>query len=316
MALTDDSSAQEPPPFSAATRLLVVAPHPDDETLATGLLIQQVLAAGGQVRVLLLTSGDNNPWPQRWIERRWRIGANERKRWGRRRYAEVLAALDALGLGDDALRALGWPDMGLTACLLQPSGSAVDMIASELEAFAPSLVAMPSLQDRHPDHGAAHVLVRLALLKCSCRPQLLTYLVHGRTQSVTFVTLTGVGRQQVSKLRALVQHHSQMVLSGRRMRRLAERPERYVPVVTSPTISPRTLPWRPAAWMRPCLRFSLVSSAGTQSWRWSEAPLERGGDGSFRLLAGAAPAEGPCFVKLAWDLHTFWIFDLWGWCEL
>lgn len=30
------------PAFPAHSRLLVVAPHPDDETIATGLLIQQV----------------------------------------------------------------------------------------------------------------------------------------------------------------------------------------------------------------------------------------------------------------------------------
>ena len=35
-----------PAGFSARTRLLVVAPHPDDETIANGLLIQQVRATG------------------------------------------------------------------------------------------------------------------------------------------------------------------------------------------------------------------------------------------------------------------------------
>ncbi len=102
------------PALSAATRLLVVAPHPDDETIATGGLIQQVLAAGGAVRIVLLTHGDNNPWPQRWLERRWRIDAEARQRWGARRYAEMLKALGRLGLGHDALQSIGWPDMGVT----------------------------------------------------------------------------------------------------------------------------------------------------------------------------------------------------------
>jgi LmbE family N-acetylglucosaminyl deacetylase len=77
------------PEFSARTRLLVVAPHPDDETLATGVLLQQVLAAGGEVRILLLTAGGNNPWPQRVLERRWRIGAQDRCRWAARRATEL-----------------------------------------------------------------------------------------------------------------------------------------------------------------------------------------------------------------------------------
>src|SRR5262245_52083561 len=47
-----------PPDVSYDTRLLVVAPHPDDEVLAAGGLMQHVLAAGGQVRVVYLTNGD------------------------------------------------------------------------------------------------------------------------------------------------------------------------------------------------------------------------------------------------------------------
>nr|MBP6330775.1 PIG-L family deacetylase [Dokdonella sp.] len=41
-------------------RVLVLAPHPDDEVLATGGLIQQALAAGAALRVIVATDGDNN----------------------------------------------------------------------------------------------------------------------------------------------------------------------------------------------------------------------------------------------------------------
>ena len=51
--------------FRASDRLLVFAPHPDDETIATGELIQLAIAAGVAVRVVFATDGDNNPWPQR-----------------------------------------------------------------------------------------------------------------------------------------------------------------------------------------------------------------------------------------------------------
>ena len=111
--------------FSAHTRLLVVAPHPDDETIATGVLIQQVRAAGGEVHIVLLTAGDNNPWPQRWLERRWRIGATDRKRWAQRRGKELLRALAVLGVSPPALHAVNWPDMGVTHLLLHSSVDAV-----------------------------------------------------------------------------------------------------------------------------------------------------------------------------------------------
>ncbi|MEP7186715.1 MAG: PIG-L family deacetylase [Rhodanobacter sp.] len=304
------------PTFSARTRLLVVAPHPDDETLATGILIQQVRAAGGTVRILLLTAGDNNPWPQRWVERRLRIGPDERRRWGCRRHAEILAAMAKLDLPPEALQPLGWPDMGLTDRLMQPGSDAVASVAEKIEAFAPTLVVMPSLADRHPDHGAAHVMVRLAVKASSSQPQLLTYLVHGRTRSVSCVETAGSIAQQANKQAALQEHGSQMVLSGDRMRRWAVRQERYVEVSAAPSASTRMLPWRPPAWMRPWLRLSLASAVDVRSWRWSEAPLQQAPDGSIHLTADAGAASSPIFTKLAWDLHTFWIFDHWGWCEL
>ncbi|MEI6861832.1 MAG: PIG-L family deacetylase, partial [Verrucomicrobiota bacterium] len=51
-----------PEGLSPASRVTVLAPHPDDEALGTGGLIQQALARGAAVRVVLLTDGaPNNP---------------------------------------------------------------------------------------------------------------------------------------------------------------------------------------------------------------------------------------------------------------
>ncbi|MBE7454379.1 MAG: PIG-L family deacetylase [Kofleriaceae bacterium] len=121
----DSARGDGGPEFSASTRLLVIAPHPDDETLATGVLLQQVLAAGGEVRILLLTAGDNTPWPQRALDRRWRLGAADRRRWAQRRAAELQHALAALGVPATALQSLDWPDLGVTGLLLRSTDLAV-----------------------------------------------------------------------------------------------------------------------------------------------------------------------------------------------
>ena len=42
-------------------RVLMLAPHPDDESLGTGGLIQRATRAGGEVHVVFVTDGDNNP---------------------------------------------------------------------------------------------------------------------------------------------------------------------------------------------------------------------------------------------------------------
>jgi N-acetyl-1-D-myo-inositol-2-amino-2-deoxy-alpha-D-glucopyranoside deacetylase len=304
------------PVFSAQTRLLVVAPHPDDETIATGLLIQQVLAAGGEVRILLLTAGDNNPWPQRWLERRVRIGAIDRQRWGRRRHAEMLQALQCLGVPAQALQTLGWPDLGVTDLLLHDGAAAISALAATIDQFRPSLIAMPALDDHHPDHGSAHVLMRLALAARADPPQWLSYLVHGHARAGGFIEIDGSAEQMASKGKTLAAHHSQMALSGKRMRRLAARPERYVDMATVSNEASSILPWQPPVWLMPWLRLSVASAAGTQSWRWRNAPLQRDSQGAYRLASSAGATGAPRFAKLTLDMPSLWIFDHWGWCEL
>jgi LmbE family N-acetylglucosaminyl deacetylase len=300
------------PAFSAQTRLLVVAPHPDDETIATCLLIQQVRAAGGEVRILLLTEGDNNPWPQRWLERRVSIRAADRRRWGLRRRAEMLQALACLGVPTQALQPLGWPDLGITDELLQASRASVSALSAAIGQFGPSLVVAPALADRHPDHAAAHVLVRLALAEQADPPLLLGYLVHGRARDGESFRIHGTAEESACKRAALAVHRSQMALSGKRMQRLAARPECHAGLPAPLT----ALPWRPPLWLRPWLRLSVVGPAGARSWRWCDAPLQRDRAGRFRLPVPAEAGGDPCFVRLALTWRSPWIFDHWGWCEL
>lgn len=304
------------PRITAQTRLLVVAPHPDDETIANGLLIQRVRAAGGMVRVLLLTDGDNNPWPQRWLERRWSVGAAERARWGRRRRAEIAEALRRLDVPATALQPLGWPDMGVLDRLLQPGLPALAELAAALGDFAPDLVALPALGDRHPDHGAAHVLVRMALARLGGAPALLSYLVHGRDDGQAACE-PGMPAQQAAKRQALEAYASQLALSGGRLRRLAERAECHARVATAPPGPVRALPWRPSPLLWPRLRLVVAGARGpVRQWPWHAAPLRRDGQGGWRLDWPEARAGDACFVRLSLALPSPWIFDHWGWREV
>ena len=310
------SATAELPEFSARTRLLVIAPHPDDETIANGLLIQRVRAAGGEVKILLLTAGENNPWPQRWLERRVFIGSADRRRWGQRRHVELGHALEQLDVPARALQTLDWPDMGVTDILLRDGPRALATMADAITAFRPSLVAMPSIDDRHPDHGSAYVLARLALAEQADVPLQLAYLIHGHATDEHFIEMAGMPEQLANKLAALNAHHSQMALSGPRMRRLAGRAECYSRVLAMPHPSRNALPWQPWAWLRPWLRLSVFDRSSVQSWRWSQAPLQRGRDGTYYLAPSVDGGAGPRFARLACALPSLWIFDHWGWREL
>lgn len=180
-------------PFPPNTRLLAIAPHPDDESLAMGGLLQAAVSAGAPIRILFLTGGDNNPWPQRLIEHRWRITPDDQERWAERRRGELRRALASLGVAETDTIQLGLPDQGLTPLLRAGGGVLLERFATELADWRPTLVAAPSPLDLHPDHSAAAVLLRIALSRPrpdAAPPALIEYLIHpGNTASAKGVTL-------------------------------------------------------------------------------------------------------------------------------
>jgi len=323
--------------FPPRTRLLVFAPHPDDETLATGELIQLALASGAAVRVVFATDGDNNPWPQRWVERRWRIDASARARWGARRRSEAEAALAALGVPAGSARFLGWPDLGLTRAL-ERDDAAVDLLAGEIAAFAPTHAAMPSLHDRHPDHGALRVLVELALERAHAKVERLGYVVHGREPDSGDWRLPRDEARHRRKVDALMAHTSQISLSRKRLLRWASAPETFERAETgsaSATAAPVMLriPLAPAYryWRRHDLL--VILSDGDRIAR-ARIALPRHVDGVSQTLArdacagrvrvdladGAlqiAFAEGARgYLKVERTEPRLVIFDVETWCRI
>jgi LmbE family N-acetylglucosaminyl deacetylase len=212
---------------AASDRLLILAPHPDDESIATGGLIQVARAAGAAVRIIVLTDGDNNPWPQRWIEKRWRIDAAARVRWGARRGEEARAAMRILGLGADDARFLGLPDLGLSDLLMRNDRNVIGTLAAAIDEFRPTLLVLPALSDRHPDHSAANILSRLALQQLAFAPsRLVTFAVHG-TATTGNISVTLTPAQRAVKQAAILAHETQMRLSRRRFLRYASDVEKF-----------------------------------------------------------------------------------------
>lgn len=266
-------------PTSAQDRLLVLAPHPDDETIATGSLVQSALVAGAQVQVLFATDGDNNPWPQRWVERRWRIGGRERARWGARRRLEAQSALARLAVGGRTAAAhfLGWPDQGLTARLMHDD-DAIATLRERLVAFEPSHVAMPVLDDAHPDHSALRVMVELALLQAGLRCVRLGYRVHG--ESTPQALRLAADATSVARKRGAMQAYvSQLALSRRRFLAMAERVEAFEAEPAAPIIegNPATIAVRcegPRARLQPRdLLLVLATRTGVLRMRCRVASL-------------------------------------------
>lgn len=305
----------------AGARLLLVAPHPDDESLALGGLIQHAVRQQANVTILQVTDGDNNPWPQRVLERRLRIGPVDRRRWGERRADEMLEAMQRLGLDAASRHRLGWPDLGVTMRLQTRGTESIDAMADILRDTAPDLVVLPALSDTHPDHASCHVMIRLAMQRVARPFHCLTYHVHGHRHEVgPAIELPLDAAMLDGKRHAILAHHTQVALARHRLLARAGAIE-TLHALPSPAPGdvplPRivALPWQPSRAWRPWLQLTLAHPGGVHVWSWREAPLTMHARQACLVLPEAV-RHGPAYAKLEMRCKSPWIFDRWGWCDL
>jgi LmbE family N-acetylglucosaminyl deacetylase len=212
---------------------MLIAPHPDDEALACSVILQQAVRAGAAIRIVYVTDGDNNPWPQRVIERRWRLRASDRKRWGKLRRAEALAALRVLDIHPGDVRFLALPDQRLTGLLLRDCNSALSPLTQVIDDWSPTDILAPALSDIHPDHNAVAVMMRLIFADfLASGVSQWSYLVHGRSPAFfdRAAELSPSEAEIATKCDAIRCHKTQVKLSKQRFLRYAVRPERFLRV--------------------------------------------------------------------------------------
>src|SRR6185295_10687464 len=156
-------------------RVLIIAPHPDDEVIGAGGLIQRA----GEVRVVFVTAGENNPWPQRVMQRRWLITSADRAAWGAMRRREAAASLEVLGARSDAMIFLDFPDQQITRLARQGDQSLTELLRGVIRDFQPSLLVSTSAQDFHADHRAVAWFAHHAVRGIGDNaPEVVTYVVH------------------------------------------------------------------------------------------------------------------------------------------
>jgi LmbE family N-acetylglucosaminyl deacetylase len=103
---------KEMEPFDKNDRILIVAPHPDDEAIGCSGLIQHALKAGAQLKVVYLTNGDHNELAFIVYEKRLVFRKSQFLYMGSLRRQESINAMKSLGVQEDNLIFLGYPDFG------------------------------------------------------------------------------------------------------------------------------------------------------------------------------------------------------------
>lgn len=340
-------------PPSAADRVLVFAPHPDDESIAAGGLLAMARRAGAALRVVIATSGENNPWAQRAFERRIVLDSRARIRFAGRREEETLAALEELGIERDAVLFLRLPDQGLTHLLARDPAGLCARLAEEVLTFAPTVLIAPSAEDLHPDHSALAVATDLALdrpARSHPCPRRLAFVVHNpRARRARRSGLALAEADVARKQAAIARHASQLVLRGSFLRSFAAPVEDFlsiaVPVPGPPHPIERvqldsqalTVELRPRCKARAFGRATLLLLPGSATRAAIAAPLpRRDGHSELTEYATASPAGraegrrvGPClnlslpacllsgervlFCKLE---RRFGFFDEAGWVRI
>src|SRR5262245_9367963 len=139
---------REWPPEEMAPSAVVFAPHQDDETLGCGGTILRKRRAGAEVKIVFMTDGAGS---------HSHLLAGPEMRSVRIR--EALAAARALGIEEDSVIFLDYPDGKLT----EHRESAVMKVTELLQRSRPGQVFVPYYLDGPPDHLATTTSVLAAL---------------------------------------------------------------------------------------------------------------------------------------------------------
>ena len=222
------------------TRTLVIAPHPDDESIAAGGLLQRAIAAGGEVHVVVVTDGDNNPWPLRYLKKKVHITDADRAEWGALRRDESRRALAALGVPSATF--LGYPDRLLTTMARRGNLEVRDAIVSAINDFSPSLLVIPSAFDLHPDHRAIAWFAHAA----AKGRNVMTYVIHGHPPHDRLALRLDLNAEEAARKREAIEcHQSQLILSRTRFLSYARSVEEfYQPEFDIARLDSRVQDWK------------------------------------------------------------------------
>lgn len=188
-------------------KVLVIAPHCDDETLGPGEFISRMNKKGVDFKIVLMTNGDGFTDALDIAFHEIRPKKEDYIRFGYLRQKETINAIKYLGLGEDDIIFLGYPDGGLynmwssehynepyesihTGVSKNPYNNSysvnadytgrdvVNDLISIISSYKPDYIFFPHPNDRHHDHLASYCFTKYVLTTLRYKVKEYVYLVH------------------------------------------------------------------------------------------------------------------------------------------
>ncbi|MFA6411172.1 MAG: PIG-L family deacetylase [Syntrophales bacterium] len=199
------------PEFVREDKVLILAPQPDDETIGVGGAIQRAVKAGAKVKVVLLTNGENNIFAFMVYKKSLFLRSKDYLSMGEIRRQESVKAMTMLGLTENDVISLGYPDRGTLEIMTRhwdqtnlyrsalareekvPYPGAMspgapysgESVLKDLEKilldYKPTKIFVSHPADANRDHRGLYLFLRVALWDLDGKidtPKIYPYLVH------------------------------------------------------------------------------------------------------------------------------------------
>jgi len=183
-------------------RILAIGAHPDDVELGAGGAIYKHCQEGDIVHVLIISRGERGVPDDklREDEKALAEGAKAEAK-GKMREVETRKALAILGVADENIEVLGYPDIGV-----QCTRELIEKIQSKIVRLEPDIVYTHYFEEQHMDH----VRTCLATLHATRRTKtIMLYESPSTRPSFSPVYFVDISDCIEKKVEALKEHKSQ-----------------------------------------------------------------------------------------------------------
>ncbi|MGL6298231.1 MAG: PIG-L deacetylase family protein [Methanobacteriaceae archaeon] len=194
--------------LKSSDRILIFAPHPDDETIATGGLIKKAKSINASVLVVSMTDGSASTNHTAYADFLSKNNLNISENLPELRNKELNEAASELGLSNNELISLGYPDAGLIHLfdknwdtpydsksyfnnlnqspynfsyrqnVLYTGENVHNDLKSIISDFKPTIMVFPDSNDNLSDHMVTYAFVKQAAIETDYSGKNYTYLVH------------------------------------------------------------------------------------------------------------------------------------------